>query len=247
MRRTGWPVGQRGGWRRYRHGCNPGRTDWAPPGHGTARALQGRYRWEHGHRNRHTRASYGPGAGSRAPLQARASPRAPAPAQAGTGRGQRHQQGQRHGHTGTRASRGKALPGAGPGQCHPLQTHRSGTATGRTRRASTGAASGQGAYRAGWAHHLPRAPQAPTLAPQAKPLPGSDAPPQGQHCHQPGTTPPAQAPRNSTAGARIGPGQWGHREPQSRPIPAMCRANQQWPKVPGKDSQKAGREGVSNT
>lgn len=48
--------------------------------------------------------------------------------------------------TGTRASRGKALPGAGPGQCHPLQTHRSGTATGSTRRASTGAASGQGAY-----------------------------------------------------------------------------------------------------
>ena len=75
-RRTGRPVGQRGGWRRYRHGCSPGRTDWAPPRHGTTRALQGRHWSEHGHRNRHTRASYGPGAGSRAPLQARAPPRA---------------------------------------------------------------------------------------------------------------------------------------------------------------------------
>lgn len=109
--------------------------------------------------------------------------------------------------TGARASRGKALPGAGPGQCHPLQTHRRGTATGRSRRVSTGAQRwGRAPPGAGWAHHLLRTPQAPSLAPQASHCRGQAHHHRACTGHQPGTTQPAQAPRNSTAGARIGPG-----------------------------------------
>ena len=59
---------------------------------------------------------------------------------------------------------------------------------------------------AGWAHHLLRTPQAPSLAPQASHCRGQAHHHRACTGHQPGTTQPAQAPRNSTAGARIGPG-----------------------------------------
>ena len=83
--------------------------------------------------------------------------------------------------TGARASRGKALPGAGPGQCHPLQTHRRGTATGRSRRVSTGAALGPGATWCRLGTSPAQNPAGPQLGTTGKPLPGPGAPPQGLH------------------------------------------------------------------
>ena len=52
----------------------------------------------------------------------------------------------------------------------------------------------------------------------------------GQH-HQP----------KGAAGARIGPGEWGHGEPLSRQIPAMCGANQQPPQGSRQGPAKAGK------
>ena len=50
-----------------------------------------------------------------------------------------------------------------------------------------------------------------------------------------------KVPPGRSAGARIGPGEWGHGEPLSRQIPAMCGANQQPPQGSRQGPAKAGK------